>query len=163
MNSLFNIVLVEPEIPNNTGNIGRTCVATQCHLHLVGPLGFEISDKQLKRSGLDYWDKLTWSFYENYSQFVNLKDLRSMSSSRQPIYFSAHAKKSFFDYTYMPGDYLVFGKETKGLDPEIIYENQDSSVYIPTPGQVRSLNLATTVAIAIYEGYRQVQSRQKIF
>lgn len=148
---MFNVVLVEPEIPNNTGNIGRTCVATGCSLHLVEPFGFELSDKQLKRAGLDYWVHLNWKTYKNLSNF------QQQSAPGKKVYFSAHGKKSFYEYQFSENDYLIFGKETKGLDPEILSENAEHCYHIPTPGNVRSLNLATAVAIVIYEGYRQVR------
>lgn len=152
---MFNIALIEPEIPNNTGNIGRTCVAMGCDLHLVEPFGFELSDKQLKRAGLDYWTNLNWSTYKN------LSDFKQKLTGKRAIYFSAHGKKSYFEYQFQEGDYLVFGKESKGLDPEILNENQENTYFIPTPGKVRSLNLATAVAIVIYEGYRQLKFAHK--
>lgn len=152
---MFNVVLVEPEIPNNTGNIGRTCVATGCSLHLVEPFGFELNDKQLKRAGLDYWVHLNWTTYKNLEKF------NSQNAVGKKVYFSAHGKKSYFDYQFSENDFLIFGKETKGLEPELIAENADACYHIPTPGNVRSLNLATAVAIVIYEGYRQVRHNIK--
>lgn len=144
----LSVALVEPEIPNNTGNIGRTCVAVGASLFLVGSLGFEVSDTQLKRAGLDYWPFLSWS------QIANLEKL----NVGRNIYFSAHATTSFYDFKFQKEDVLVFGKESKGLDPDLIKNNPDTSVYIPTPGPVRSLNLATAVAIGLYEAFRQIQS-----
>lgn len=152
---MFNIVLVEPEIPNNTGNIGRTCVATGCSLHLIEPLGFEINDKQLKRAGLDYWVHLKWLTYPSWQHFQQ----KYPAPSSKKIYFSAHGKKSYFEYQFNENDFLIFGKETKGLDPEVLNENADNCYHIPTPGSVRSLNLATAVAIVIYEGFRQIKLR----
>ena len=150
---MFNVTLVEPEIPNNTGNVGRTCVATGCSLHLIEPLGFTIDDKQLKRAGLDYWVHLNWTKYQNYSDFKSLrKDCRK-------VFFTAHATKSYYDFEFQPNDYLIFGKETKGLDPEIIAENKDNCLFIPTTDKVRSLNLATSVAVVVYEAIRQVREK----
>lgn len=144
----MHVVLVEPEIPNNTGNVGRTCVATETSLTLIKPLGFEITDSQLKRAGLDYWQHLQWK---------TLDFIEDLPASARKVYFSAHAKKSFYDFEFHPGDYLIFGKESKGLNPDLIKKNEGTSVYIPTPGQVRSLNMATAVAIAVYEALRQVR------
>lgn len=149
--TLFRIVLVEPEIPQNTGNIGRTCVGTKCELHLVGPMSFEINDTQLKRAGLDYWPNLKWFYYKNYQEWFE-----KVENKNRIFYFTTKVKKTYFDINYQPGDWLVFGKETKGLPPEVIQNHLDQSVTIPQPGPVRSLNLATSVAIAIYEGFRQV-------
>jgi tRNA (cytidine/uridine-2'-O-)-methyltransferase len=149
---LFNIVLIEPEIPQNTGNIGRTCVGTGCALHLVGPMSFEITDSQLKRAGLDYWPHLRWYYHESYQIWLS-----QLPASARVFYFETKVKTSYFDVKYQRGDWLVFGKETKGLDPEIIQKNIETTVMIPQTGPVRSLNLATAVAISIYEGFRQVQ------
>ncbi|NUM59694.1 MAG: tRNA (cytidine(34)-2'-O)-methyltransferase [Bdellovibrionaceae bacterium] len=150
---MFNVTLVEPEIPNNTGNIGRTCVATGCSLHLIEPLGFAIDDKQLKRAGLDYWVHLNWTKYQSYNDF------NSIRKENRKIFFTAHASKSYYDFEFQPDDYLIFGKETKGLDPEIIAENKDSCLFIPTTDKVRSLNLATSVAVVVYEAIRQVREK----
>lgn len=151
--TLFRIVLVEPEIPQNTGNIGRTCVGTNCELHLIGPMAFEINDTQLKRAGLDYWQHLKWFYYENYQKWFE-----SVQNKERVFYFTTKVKQSYFDVKYQPGDWLVFGKETKGLPPEIIQNNLSQAVTIPQPGPVRSLNLATSVAIAAYEGFRQLKN-----
>lgn len=148
---LFRVVLVEPEIPQNTGNIGRTCVGTNCELHIIGPTGFEITDANLKRAGLDYWQHLTWVQYKSYDEWFSTVEDKS-----RVFYFTTKVKQTYFDIRYRPGDWLVFGKETKGLPPEIINNNLNQSVTIPQPGQVRSLNLATAVAISVYEGYRQI-------
>ncbi len=149
--TLFRIVLVEPEIPQNTGNIGRTCVGTHCELHIIGPMSFEINDTNLKRAGLDYWPHLTWYYYETYQEWW-----AQVQKPERVFYFTTKVKKTYFDVQYEKGDWLVFGKETKGLPPEIIANNLQQAVTIPQPGPVRSLNLATSVAIAIYEGYRQL-------
>lgn len=148
---LFRIVLIEPEIPQNTGNIGRTCVGTNCELHIVGPTGFEITDANLKRAGLDYWQHLTWFQYKSFDEWF-----AKVEKPERVFYFTTKVKQTYFDVKYQPGDWLVFGKETKGLAPEIIQNNMAQAVTIPQPGPVRSLNLATAVAISVYEGYRQL-------
>jgi tRNA (cytidine/uridine-2'-O-)-methyltransferase len=149
--NLFRVVLVEPEIPQNTGNIGRTCVGTNCELHIIGPMSFEINDTNLKRAGLDYWPHLTWRYYESYADWW-----AQVEKPERVFYFTTKVQQTYFDIQYQRGDWLVFGKETKGLPPEIIAQNSTQAVTIPQPGPVRSLNLATSVAIAIYEGFRQV-------
>ena len=149
--NLFRVVLVEPEIPQNTGNIGRTCVGTHCELHIIGPMSFEINDTNLKRAGLDYWPHLTWRYYESYADWW-----AQVEKPERVFYFTTKVQQTYYDIRYQRGDWLVFGKETKGLPPEVISQNMPQAVTIPQPGPVRSLNLATSVAIAIYEGYRQV-------
>jgi len=153
-NSLFKVVLLEPEIPQNTGNIGRTCVGLNCELHIIGPTGFEITDANLKRAGLDYWQYLTWFQYKSYDEW-----LAKVENPERIFYFSTKVKQTYFDIQYQQGDWLVFGKETKGLPPEIINNNIKQTLTIPQPGPVRSLNLATAVAIAVYEGFRQIRTR----
>lgn len=148
---LVRIVLVEPEIPQNTGNIGRTCVGANCELHIVGPTGFEITDTNLKRAGLDYWQHLTWFKYDSYDQWFS-----KVEKKDRVFYFTTKVKQTYYDINYQEGDWLVFGKETKGLPPEVIQNNLEQSVTIPQPGPVRSLNLATSVAIAVYEVHRQI-------
>lgn len=150
----FRIVLVEPEIPQNTGNIGRTCVATNCELHLVGNMGFEINDKNLKRAGLDYWPHLTWFRHETYADWW-----RQVEDPSRVWYFTTKTERSYFEAPYQPRDWLVFGKETKGLDPDILRQFPEQTVTIPQLGPVRSLNLATAVAVATYEGIRQLRYR----
>lgn len=150
--NLFKIVLIEPEIPQNTGNIGRTCVGTNCELHIVGPTGFEITDSNLKRAGLDYWQHLTWYQYCNFDEWFS-----KVENPERVFYFTTKVKKTYFDIKYQAGDWLVFGKETKGLSPELISKYSNQAVTIPQPGPVRSLNLATAVAIATYEGFRQLK------
>lgn len=149
--TLFRIVLVEPEIPQNTGNIGRTCVGTNCELHIIGPMSFEINDTQLKRAGLDYWQHLKWKYYSNYDEWFS-----SVEDPSRVFYFTTKVSKTYFEPQYQKGDWLVFGKETKGLSPEIINKYKNQAVTIPQSGPVRSLNLATAVAISIYEGFRQI-------
>lgn len=151
--SLFRIVLVEPEIPQNTGNIGRTCVGTNCELHIVGPTGFVINDANLKRAGLDYWQHLKWFQHSSYEEWF-----AKVENPERIFYFTTKVKQTYYDINYQFGDWLVFGKETKGLPPEIIQKYPNQSVTIPQPGPVRSLNLATAVAIATYEGFRQLRS-----
>lgn len=147
----FRIVLIEPEIPQNTGNIGRTCVATLSELHLVGKLGFEINDKNLKRAGLDYWKHLTWYHHPTIEDWQ-----RHVENPDRVFYYSAFAAKNYAKVDYRKGDWLVFGKETKGLDPHILQKNKERSLLIPLLGPARGLNLATAVAVVAYEGVRQL-------
>jgi tRNA (cytidine/uridine-2'-O-)-methyltransferase len=123
-------------------------VATETSLTLIKPLGFEITDSQLKRAGLDYWQHLQWQ---------TLDSLGQLPATSRKVYFSAHAKKSIYEFSFQKGDFLVFGKESKGLSPEIIRDNEETSVFIPTSGLVRSLNMATAVAVAAYEALRQIR------
>ena len=145
----INIVLCEPEIPQNTGNIARTCAAVGASLHLIKPLGFEIDDRKLKRAGLDYWDKLDITYYENLDEFMRLhKD--------DPIFFfTTKAKKSYTDAVYPKRVFIMFGKETKGLPEKLLYDNYDKCVRIPMRETLRSLNLSNSVAVAVYEVLRQ--------
>lgn len=146
---MFNIVLVEPEIPANTGNISRTCAVTGASLHLIKPLGFDISDRQLKRAGLDYWQYLDIRVYENLDEFFE------KNSGGRFFFCTTKAKKSHADVEYRDGDFLIFGKETKGLPEELLSENMDSCIRIPMLPTLRSLNLSNSVAIVIYEALRQ--------
>ena len=148
----FKVVLVQPEIPSNTGNIGRTCVATRSELHLVGPLGFEISDKRLKRAGLDYWPYLK---YKEHKNFENWQAENPISS--RTWFFSTKAHKILYDVSFKAGDTFVFGRETKGLDEEILSQYKEQALLIPFVGQVRSLNLANAVSVALFEGFRQLR------
>ena len=145
----LNIVLIEPEIPQNTGNISRTCAATGARLHLVKPFGFEINDKHLKRAGLDYWQYLDITYYENQAEFFE------KHKEQQFFFFTTKALHRHSDVEYPDGAYLVFGKETKGLPEELLLENRDSCVRIPMIDEARSLNLSNAVAIATYEALRQ--------
>jgi tRNA (cytidine/uridine-2'-O-)-methyltransferase len=154
MPSLFDVVLIEPEIPQNTGNIGRTCVATRSRLHLVEPFGFELSDRTLKRAGLDYWPHLDWARYPDFSNWS-----QTLRKPERVFYFTTKATQLYTEVQYQVGDTLVFGKETKGLSPEIIQRNEKQIVKIPLLGPARSLNLATAVAIAAYEVVRQLRVR----
>jgi len=148
----FHIVLVEPEIPPNTGNIARLCAATGSTLHLVGPLGFRLTDRELKRAGLDYWESVNMVRHDSFETFLS-----AMSPSRFFL-FSARGKKSCYDVEYRAGDVLVFGGESHGLPEEIIKALADKVLAIPMKGKaVRSLNLATAVGIVLYEALRQVK------
>ena len=146
----IHIVLVEPEIPQNTGNIARTCAVTGCVLHLVGPLGFSIDDRQLKRAGLDYWYMLDIRSYESYDAFVR-------ANPQAPAYYlSTKAPARYDQVRYQDGDYLVFGRETRGLNEALLEANLDRCLRIPMAGDARSLNLSNAVAIVTYEALRQL-------
>lgn len=146
---MFNIVLVEPEIPQNTGNIARTCAATGSKLHIIRPMGFEIDDKKLKRAGLDYWHLLGVQYYDN------LDDFYSKNPNSRCFYASTKAPKKYSDAEFLDGDYIFFGKETKGLPEELLYKNKDKCIRIPMISEARSLNLSNSAAIVIYEALRQ--------
>jgi tRNA (cytidine/uridine-2'-O-)-methyltransferase len=146
----FRLVLVEPEIPQNTGNIARLSAATQSPLHLVGRLGFRIDEKAVRRAGLDYWHLVT------LEQHLDLAHFSYRHPNARLRLFSAVATKSYLDADFQPGDALVFGKESVGLDPEILARHPDAVFGIPTLGAVRSLNLANAVGIVLYEALRQV-------
>jgi tRNA (cytidine/uridine-2'-O-)-methyltransferase len=152
----FHIVLIEPEIPNNTGSIGRTCVGTACRLHLVGRLGFDISDRAVKRAGLDYWENLDLQRHQDTSAWR-----RQVPDPARVFYFSKKAKKDLFDVKFQKGDWLVFGRETVGLDESLLREMEEQTVRIPQWGPIRSLNLSNAVSIAIYEAMRQVIASAK--
>lgn len=145
----LNIVMVEPEIPQNTGNIARTCAALGAKLHLVHPLGFDISEKAVKRAGLDYWDKLEIVEYENLAEF------KEKSKDKNIYLLSTKSKKSYTDVKYEDDVYLIFGPETRGLPEDYILENFDRAVRIPMRENIRSLNLSNSVAIVAYEVERQ--------
>ena len=145
----LNIVLVEPQIPQNTGNISRTCAVTGARLHLVRPLGFEVSDKHLKRAGLDYWDKLDITYYDG------LEDFFAKNPGGNFFYFTTKGRKVHSDVSYPDNAYLVFGREDKGLPEELLYANPGSCVRIPMRNELRSLNLSNSAARAVYEVLRQ--------
>lgn len=147
--AILNIVMVEPEIPQNTGNVARTCVATGARLHLVKPLGFKIDDKQLKRAGLDYWHFLDITYYEN------LDDFFEKTKNGKYYFFSTKANQKYTDISYPDNCYLLFGKETAGLPEKLLHDNPDTTVRIPMIDEARSLNLSNSVAIAVYETLRQ--------
>jgi tRNA (cytidine/uridine-2'-O-)-methyltransferase len=147
----FNIVLIEPEIPNNTGNIGRLALASGSNLHLVKPFGFEIDDTRLKRAGLDYWQHINLFIYENIEDFFN------KNKSKNIVFLSSHGTKDHWSIDFKDNMFLVFGKESVGLSKYIIENNQDKLFKIPLYSKhVRSLNLANAVSIVVYEGLRQV-------
>ena len=145
----LNIVLYNPEIPQNTGNISRTCAITDTALHIIKPTGFEISDRTLKRAGLDYWDKLDVTYYESYEDFL-LKN-----EGAELYFFSAHAERSFAEVNYPKRVFLVFGRESVGLPRELVEQNRERALRIPMRGEVRCLNLSNSVAVAVYEVERQ--------
>lgn len=150
----FKVVLVEPQIPPNTGNIGRLCIATKSELHLVKPLGFDITEKAVRRAGLDYWKHIHLIEHESYRAFRD-----SVPAGVSVWYFSKFSERPIYEAKFKDGDYLVFGKETTGLPPEVKNEEPASQLLrVPMPGQeiVRSLNLAGTVHIALYEALRQI-------
>lgn len=146
--AIINIVMVEPEIPQNTGNVARTCAATGARLHLVGPMGFKIDDKKLKRAGLDYWDLLDITYYRSLAEFFQ-------KNSGEFYYFTTKARHKYSDINYPDNCYLLFGKETKGLPEELLLNNPETCVRMPMIENARSLNLSNTVAIATYEVLRQ--------
>lgn len=149
----LNIVMVEPEIPQNTGNIARTCAAIGAKLHLVKPLGFEITDKYLKRAGLDYWDKLEIEEHENLNEF-----LKKYKPEENNMYFITTKGKKIYsdiDYTKMNEIFILFGKETKGLPEDLLKKNIENALRIPMKENLRSLNLSNSVAIVAYEIFRQ--------
>ena len=149
MEHSLNVVLIEPEIPQNTGNIARTCAATGARLHLVEPMGFRIDDKKVKRAGLDYWDKLDISYYSSTAKFLE------KNKGGKFFYFTTKAEQSHSDVEYPNGCFLVFGKETRGLPEELLKANHDSCVRLPMRGIIRSLNLSNAVAVGVYEVLRQ--------
>ena len=145
----MNIVLYEPEMPMNTGNIGRTCVATNTRLHLIEPLGFRLGDKEVKRAGLDYWPRLDVTVYSDYEDFLE----------RNPgakIYMATtKAKRVYTDISYEPDCYIMFGPESRGIPVEMLVENRENCMRIPMWGETRSLNLSNSVAVILYEALRQ--------
>mgnify|MGYP001502642556 FL=1 len=147
----FNIVLIEPEIPMNTGNIGRLSLASGSSLHLVKPFGFEINDARLKRAGLDYWKHISVKIYENINDFLSINNDKNM------VYLSSSAQKSYISIDYKDDMFLIFGKESVGLSKNIITKNSDKLYKIPIySNHVRSLNLANAVSIVVYEGLRNI-------
>ncbi len=149
-NMAFHIVLVAPEIPNNTGNIGRLCLGSGSSLHLIKPLGFSLEDKQLKRSGLDYWPKLSVHVYEDWSEFLTKNPQASMS------FYTSHATQTYWNLKVPKEHYFVFGCESKGLPSTLIQNHAADSYVIPLqPNSIRSFNLANAVSIVLFEGLRQ--------
>ena len=147
--SKINIVLLEPEIPQNTGNIARTCAATGSALHLIEPVGFTVTDAKLKRAGLDYWNKLDITYYKNIDDFYE------KTGGGSYFYFSTKAPRCYTDIEYPDECYLIFGKESRGIPEEILKKNLDKCVRIPMLENLRSLNLSNSAAIAVYEVLRQ--------
>lgn len=146
----LNIVLLEPEIPANTGNIGRSCVATGSRLHLIKPLGFSLEEKHLRRAGLDYWPRLDVSVYEDFADFLS-------NNPHARLYFlTTKARKNYAQAVFKPGDFLVFGRESAGIPEEILLEHEENCLRIPMVPDNRSLNLSNSVAIVLYEALRQL-------
>lgn len=145
----FHIVLHQPEIPQNTGNIGRTCVATGSPLHLIEPLGFRLTGREIARSGMDYWDRLSVSRYCNY------EDYRQKNPGARIWYCTTKAKRSYSEVSFCPGDHIMFGKESAGIPEEILVDNEPFCIRIPMIPDERSLNLSNAVAIVLYEALRQ--------
>lgn len=146
---MLNIVLHEPEMPANTGNIGRTCVAAGARLHLIEPLGFKLNEKMLKRAGMDYWDKLDVIVYDDYADFQK-------KNPGAKIYMATtKAQKTYCDVSYEDDCYIMFGKESAGIPEEILVDNEETCIRIPMIGDIRSLNLSNSVAIVLYEALRQ--------
>ena len=146
---MFNIVLVSPEIPQNTGNIARTCACTGAKLHIVKPMGFEIDDKKLKRAGLDYWHMLGVKFYESIDEFFETNKGGTF------YYATTKAINRYSDVEYKDNDFILFGRETKGLDEDLLHNNKEYCIRIPMIDEARSLNLSNAVAIVVYEALRQ--------
>lgn len=147
--SMFNVVLVEPEIPPNTGNVGRLCLATGSTLHLVRPFGFSLDDRQLRRAGLDYWDEIQLRLWDSFDALQ-----QAQSASTRYFFLTAKAQRLYHRVSFGNGDFLVFGRETKGLPDKLLAANADNCITIPMHG-TRSLNLATAVAIVLFEAVRQ--------
>lgn len=145
----MHIVLHEPEIPANTGNIGRTCVATGTTLHLIEPLGFHLDEKSIKRAGMDYWSQLDYHRYMNYQTFL------SENPGAKIWMATTKAKKSYTDVTFGPNDFIMFGKESAGIPEEILVDHEEDCIRIPMLENIRSLNLSNSVAIVLYEALRQ--------
>ncbi len=148
---MFNVVLIEPEIPPNTGNVGRLCLATQSTLHLVKPLGFSLEDRHLKRAGLDYWHDVNMQLWESFDSLR-----RAQSPEARYFFLTTKTKRAYYEARFRRGDFLVFGRETKGLPESLLAANIESCISIPMYG-TRSLNLATAVAIVLFEAVRQQQ------
>ncbi|AQT85612.1 putative tRNA (cytidine(34)-2'-O)-methyltransferase [Paenibacillus larvae subsp. larvae] len=146
----FHIVLVEPEIPANTGNISRTCAATGTYLHLVRPLGFKTDDKTLKRAGLDYWPSVKLEYHDSF------EEVEQKYAGHRFFLATTKASRTYTDFVFRDGDFFVFGKETKGLSPDILGQYPDTKMRLPMSNAVRSLNLSNSAAIVLYEGLRQI-------
>lgn len=152
----MKIVLHQPEIPANTGNIGRTCVATNTALHLIEPLGFRLNEKEIKRAGMDYWEHLEVYRHVNYATFLEgIKDDLAAHPGAKIWYATTKAERSYADVSFGPDDYVMFGKESAGIPEEILVENRERCIRIPMLPAIRSLNLSNSVAIVLYEALRQ--------
>jgi tRNA (cytidine/uridine-2'-O-)-methyltransferase len=149
---VFNVVLVEPEIPPNTGNVGRLCLATKSTLHLVKPLGFSLDDRQLKRAGLDYWDDVDLKVWDSLPALMKAKPVEDRC-----LFVTTKTKRAYWDVKFRPGDFLVFGRETQGLPESVLAAHESDCITIPM-ASTRSLNLATAVAIVLFEAVRQQQT-----
>ncbi len=145
----MNIILHQPEIPQNTGNIGRTCAATHSSLHLIEPLGFILNDKTIKRAGMDYWDKI------NLYRYINFEDFKEKNPNAKIFMATTKAKKNYCDVEYREDDFIMFGKESGGIPEELLIDNEENCIRIPMYHDMRSLNLANSVAIVLYEALRQ--------
>jgi tRNA (cytidine/uridine-2'-O-)-methyltransferase len=150
---MLNVVLIEPEIPPNTGNIGRLCLATGSHLHLVKPLGFSIDDRALRRAGLDYWQEVKCTVWDSVAE------LQAQHAKARMWFLTTKSQRPYWDESFQPGDFLVFGRETKGLPESLLAANGDRLLTIPMTSQTRSLNLATATGIVLYEAVRQITLR----
>jgi tRNA (cytidine/uridine-2'-O-)-methyltransferase len=146
---VFNVVLVEPEIPPNTGNIGRLCLATRSTLHLVKPLGFSLDNRELRRAGLDYWEEVRLQLWDSFDALRN-----AQQAGTRYFFLTTKSKRAYYEVTFQKGDFLVFGRETKGLPDDLLAANIDNCITIPMHG-TRSLNLATAAAIVLFEAMRQ--------
>ncbi len=149
---MFNVVLVEPEIPPNTGNIGRLCLATGATLHLVKPLGFSLDDRQLRRAGLDYWDKVALKVWESLEALQT-----ALPPAARCFFLTTKCSRPYFEARFLKDDYLFFGRETRGLPVPLLEKHMDTALTIPMALEARSLNLATAVAIVLFEGMRQLR------
>lgn len=147
----MHVILHQPEIPSNTGNIGRTCVATGTSLHLIEPLGFHLDEKSVKRSGMDYWPHL------DVSRYINFEEFQKLHPGVKIWMATTKAKKMYTDVSFAPDDYIMFGKESAGIPEEILIEHEEDCIRIPMLEEIRSLNLANSVAIVLYEALRQNQ------
>lgn len=153
---MLNIVLHEPEMPANTGNIGRTCVATGTRLHLIEPMGFKISEKQVKRAGLDYWDKLDVTVYDDFNDFL----AKNPQAKGKLFMATTKAKRTYCEVSYPDDCYIMFGKESAGIPEEILVDYEETCVRIPMLADIRSLNLSNSAAVILYEALRQQQFAQ---
>jgi tRNA (cytidine/uridine-2'-O-)-methyltransferase len=148
--TMFHVVLVEPEIPPNTGSVGRLCLATGSHLHLVKPLGFQIDDRTLRRAGLDYWQDVKVTVWESFAELQ-----AAQPADTRFFFLTTKSTRKYWDIAFRDGDFFVLGRETKGLPEPLLAANAETTLTIPMPGSTRSLNLATSVAIVLYEAMRQ--------